>query len=110
VYAGVGVLWLTARDGVEGIVDQPDFGVSAVWMGVLGAIFAGCAQALRRGEGGRRERLLAAICLTAGVIGLVFFSLLPGSEHAVAFLLGALVAWLLSGGVRVPSPKARGAE
>jgi hypothetical protein len=44
------------------------------------------------------------------VIGLVFFSLLPGSEHAVAFLLGAVVAWLLSRGVRVPSPKARGAE
>jgi hypothetical protein len=110
VYAGVGILWLVARDGVEGIVDKPDFGVSAVWLGVLGAIFAGCAQSLRRGEGGPRERLLAGLCLAAAVIGFVFFSLLPGSEHAVAFLLGALVAWLLGESFRVPSLGTRSAE
>ena len=93
-YAGVGLLWLTARSGVEGVVDNLDYGVSAVWMGVLGALWVGSLQLLRDGEGDRLDPALAFACQIVAAIGFAFFSLLAGSEHLIAFGLGALVAWL----------------
>ena len=39
-YAGIGALWLTSRETVQSVVDQPDYGVSAVWLAVLGALLA----------------------------------------------------------------------
>jgi hypothetical protein len=93
-YAGVGLVWLGDRGAVESVVDRLDYGVSAVWLGVLGALFADSVQSLRRRGGDRLDRMLVVVCPIAAVIGFAFFPLLPGSEHLIAFFLGALVATL----------------
>jgi hypothetical protein len=88
-YAGVGALWLVDHDAVRGVVHQPDYGVSAVWLGVLGALFVDAWQRVAAGAG-RSERLLLAGCGVAGLIGVAFFSTLSSVEHGLAFLLGAV--------------------
>jgi hypothetical protein len=93
-YAGVGLLWLADRTTVDGIVNNRDFGVSAVWLGVLGALFAS-AWRPRGGPRGQYEHVVMILCATGAVIGAVFFPPLSGAEHALAFLAGAAVqlAW-----------------
>lgn len=76
VYAGVGVLWLADRGAVAGVVDDRDFGVSGVWLGVLGALFA-IAWRSPRGRRSGLDRLVAAACLIAAAIGAIFFPRSP---------------------------------
>jgi hypothetical protein len=87
-YAGVGILWLTSREVVEGVVDQPDYGVSAVWLGVLGAIAANLWCESREGGWTTRHAVMLGVCATAVVIGAVFFPPLSAAEHTLAFLIG----------------------
>lgn len=98
-YAGVGVLWLIAPADVDAVVAAPDYGVSAVWAGIVGALVA--AGLARRHW---RERLPAV----SAVAGFLFVvgppGGLAGAEHALSFALGALVVSV--GGRRgsAPSP------
>jgi hypothetical protein len=84
-YAGVGVLWLTARHTVSATVHDFDYGVSAIWLATLGAVFASVwrerSQPLQAG--------VLAICAGAAVIGTVFFEPLAAAEHLLAFMIGA---------------------
>jgi hypothetical protein len=100
-YAGVGLLWLTSPSAVENVVDRYDYGVSAAWMGVLGALFASAVQLLRAGRGRRWERFLLVVCLGSAVVSFSFFPLLAGAEHVLAFALGAAVL-LVATGQRAP--------
>lgn len=63
-----------------------DYGISAVWMGALGALAAAALPAARR----RRPLQLAMVGLGAGafVFGVSAFPLLAATEHGLAFALG----------------------
>src|SRR5690242_5276623 len=37
VYAGIGAIWLVAPHVVADIAVEPDYGISAVWLGTIGA-------------------------------------------------------------------------
>jgi hypothetical protein len=89
VYAGVGLLWLVRPDTVEDVVERPDYGVSGVWLAVLGALFASSWRSLAAGKGGVGEVVVLIVSLGAAVIGFALFPLLPGAEHLLAFLFGA---------------------
>src|SRR5204863_7434114 len=80
-YAGVGVLWLVTRETVEGIVHDPDYGVSAVWLAVLGAIAASVWSDTRRHGWTAENGAMLGICLAAALIGAAFFPPLSGTEH-----------------------------
>lgn len=103
-YAGIAVLWLVVGARVEELVDAPDFGISAVWAALLGALVVVEG---RRGRGTRR-RAAAAM----GVVTLVTFVLLvpldgelADVEHLLAFVAGALTAaHLQSGSQRAAYP------
>jgi hypothetical protein len=90
-YAGVGVLWLLTPDAVEDVVERPDYGISGAWLAVLGALCASSWRSLVTGRGGIGEVVVLVVSVGAGVIGFVFFPLLPAVEHALAFLFGAAV-------------------
>jgi len=90
-YAGVGVLWLVNRETVEGIVNDPDYGVSAVWLAVLGAIAATVWSGARREGWTPEKRAMLGICGGAAVIGVVFFPPLSATEHGLAFLIGFIL-------------------
>jgi membrane associated rhomboid family serine protease len=96
-YAGVGVLWLATRESVENVVDQPDYGVSAVWLAVLGALLVTSIRSLRAGRAAPFDRLVILVCPLAAVIGFVSFPLLSGTEHLLAFLAGIVVVAKASG-------------
>ena len=91
-YAGVGVLWLATREAVGNVVDRPDYGVSAVWLAVLGALLVTAIGSLRAGRAAPFDRLVIVVCPLAAVIGFVAFPLLSGTEHLLAFLTGMVVA------------------
>jgi hypothetical protein len=74
------------------VLDRPDYGVSAVWLAVLGALLVCAIDAVRAGRPSSIDRLLIVVCPLAALIGFAFFPLLSGSEHLVAFLAGMLVA------------------
>jgi len=87
-YAGVGVIWLVSRADVDAVVDAPDYGISAVWAGSLGALVAA-------GVRGPRRPPTLAVGLAAMVLFVTatpFSSDLAGIEHALAFVLGGLFA------------------
>jgi peptidoglycan/LPS O-acetylase OafA/YrhL len=63
-----------------------DYGTSAVWLGLLGAL---TVDWVRRGR-----RLPAAAASATAVAGAVLFPLMPALEHAFAFALGAALAAL----------------
>ena len=88
-YAGVGALWVVDHDSVHSVVHTLDYGVSAVWLAVLGALAVSY-------YGDRRYILPFAICAAAGLIGATLFSVFVDAEHGFAFVLGALVV-VLSG-------------
>ena len=65
-----------------------DYGISAVWMGALGALWALALPAARR-----REPLglfMVALGTAAFVFGVSAFPLLAATEHGLAFALGVL--------------------
>jgi hypothetical protein len=86
-YAGVGVLWLVARADVETVVDEPDYGISCVLAGTLGAL---------AGAGSRRPTSWAVPVAVAACV-LLLLGLTPaafdltGVEHVLAFVLGGIV-------------------
>ncbi|MGZ6696426.1 MAG: hypothetical protein ACXVFL_12385 [Solirubrobacteraceae bacterium] len=87
-YLGVGALWVVDRRATGGVVTSPDYGISCVWAGGLGAIVAGAWQA--RGHSPRaRAVVVAAVAMLAALT--VFSSGLAQIEHVLAFALGALV-------------------
>ncbi len=87
-YAGVGVVWLVSRADVDAVVDAPDYGISCVWAGTLGALVAA-------GVRGPARRPMPGVALVAAalfVTATAFSSDLAGVEHALAFLLGGVFA------------------
>jgi hypothetical protein len=90
-YAGVGLLWLADHGAVEDVLERPDYGISAAWMGLLGALFASSWRSLGRGSDAWVERALFGVCLVAAIVSFAFFPLLAGTEHVLAFALGAAV-------------------
>jgi hypothetical protein len=79
-YAGIGLLWLLGRAGVDSVADAPDFGISCVVIGVLGALIVTAS--------GRRLAVAAGVAIWAMIppFGL------SAVEHALAFALGAAAA------------------
>jgi hypothetical protein len=69
-----------------------DYGTSAVWLGVLGALTVALLPAARRGDA--RARLAVGAGLLAFVLGATAFPLLPALEHGLAFAIGAGAAAL----------------
>jgi hypothetical protein len=82
-----GVLFIATGDADGAHNRTFDYGTSAVWLGLLGALLPGA----RRRPGGRL--VVAAACATA-IVGALFFPLMPALEHALAFALGAGVGAL----------------
>lgn len=97
VYAGIAVLWLVARSTVADVVHVRDYGVSSVWLGVLGAIFATLIHEAGRRPLASAERLWLATSVLAGVVGVAFFGSLTAVEHGSAFAIGAGLQWLFEG-------------
>lgn len=87
-YAGVGLLWLVARADVDAVVDAPDYGISAVWAGSLGALVV----AGTRGSSRRLVRGVAVAAVALFVAAIPFSSDLAGVEHLLAFVLGGIFA------------------
>jgi hypothetical protein len=90
-YAGIGLLWLTARSAVAGIVRNSDYGVSSVWLGVIGAVFASTLRKARPWSA--LDGSVLGICSIAALIGASAFPALSDVEHGLAFVLGAAVQW-----------------
>lgn len=87
-YAGVGLLSLVDRRATSGVITSPDYGISCVWAGGLGAIAAGAWEA--RGSAPRAQAVvIAAVSMLTALT--VFSTGLAQIEHVLAFVLGALV-------------------
>jgi hypothetical protein len=93
VYGGIGLLWLAARSTVADLVHVRDYGVSSVWLGVLGAILASLMGAAERRPLGGLERVWLASSAIAGVVGMALFGALTAAEHGFAFAIGAGLQW-----------------
>lgn len=94
-YAGVGALWLVARSDVDDVVHAPDYGISCVWIAVLGAVLGAVAR--------RSLRAWPWLPLLAGLIGFAAATGvspdLASWEHLIAFLCGAAVGCRARAGV-----------
>jgi hypothetical protein len=85
-YAGIGLLWLVGRADVDSVAGAPDFGISCVVIGVLGALTVAAS--------GRRPAAWRTLAVAAGV---AICAVIPpfglaAVEHALAFALGAAAA------------------
>jgi hypothetical protein len=83
-----------------------DYGTSAVWLGLLGALAVAYFAPARRGDRGA-QLVVAAACVSA-IVGAALFPLMPALEHALAFALGAGLA-ALRGSRRFAGRSARSA-
>jgi hypothetical protein len=97
-YAGIGLLWLIGRADVDSVVHAPDFGISCVVIGVLGALTVAASA--------RRPAAWRMLAVAAGV---VLWAVIPpfglsAVEHALAFALGAAAAVAATGRSRRPDP------
>jgi hypothetical protein len=96
-YAGVGALWLVARADVDDVLHAPDYGISCVWIGVLGGLLGAVAR--------RSRHTHAWVPAIAGAAGFAAATSLSGDltswEHLIAFVLGAGVGFRARGG---PAP------
>jgi hypothetical protein len=97
-YAGIGLLWLIGRADVDSVVHAPDFGISCVVIGVLGALTVAASGRVPPGQ-----RMLA---IAAGV---ALWAVIPpfglaAVEHALAFALGAVAAVAATRRSRRPDP------
>ena len=85
--AAYGLLQVLTGDADGAHNRNLDYGVSAVWLGALGALWA---YALRPARSGHRVARVAAV---AGPIALglsiALFPLLAATEHGLAFVIGA---------------------
>jgi hypothetical protein len=90
-YAGIGLLWLVGRADVDSVADAPDFGISCVVIGVLGALIVAAS--------GRLPAAWRALAVAAGVA--IWAAIPPfglsAVEHALAFALGAAAAAAATG-------------
>ena len=64
-----------------------DYGISAVWLGLLGALAIALVPAAGRGNLWARIVIVAA--LASAVVAVAFFPLMPATEHGFAFAIGA---------------------
>ncbi len=102
VYAGIALAVWLGSGSADAVGDSPDFGISCAGAGVAGALTAGAARRRRGGGGGRADRVVFVGGLLV-LAAFVPFSLSPyGSEHLVAYGLGALAAWGWGGAGRRP--------
>jgi hypothetical protein len=90
-YAGVGALALAGAHLAHHVLHAPDYGLSCVWAGVVGALGVSAAARLRR-----RPNRSAAVALAATYGVLVVLTLVVGTplvraEHLLALLLGGAV-------------------
>ena len=92
---GYALLLATTGDPDASPHNHLDYGISAVWLGVLGALFVCCLPAARRRS--RRAAAVVALAGLGGVIGVIAFAPLPATEHGLAFTLGALGAFVARG-------------
>jgi hypothetical protein len=91
-YAGIAVLAGAGWRGVDGAIDAPDYGISAVWTACLGALVAAVVR--RRGRLGLAPSGLAVAGLAVFVVIVGQSWDLAGVEHVLAFVLGAAVVVL----------------
>jgi membrane associated rhomboid family serine protease len=93
-YLGIGVLWAVAGDHLEDVVTKPDYGISAVWAALLGALIV-----VGWRLGGWRRRL-AAIAGAGVAVGFAYFVVSDGHladvEHVLAFAIGIGLAAALT--------------
>jgi hypothetical protein len=69
-----------------------DYGTSAVWLGLVGAVAVALLEPARQGE--RRAKLVVAAACVCALVGATLFPLMAATEHALAFALGAGLAVL----------------
>jgi hypothetical protein len=91
VYAGAGLLWLWARELVTDVAHEPDYGVSSIWLAVLGALAVSALETMVARGRQRFELLLFTSCTAGGLTGATLFSPFVDAEHGLAFVLGGLV-------------------
>ena len=77
-------------DGVNG--HSNDYGTSAVWLGLLGALVVAALPEARAGD--RLAGLFIAAATGTAIGAVALFSLMTSTEHALAFALGAGLATL----------------
>jgi hypothetical protein len=75
-------------DGVDGRTN--DYGTSAIWLALLGALAVAALPEARAGDRPARAFIATAIATVAGAVAL--FALMTATEHALAFALGAGLA------------------
>ncbi len=86
-YLGVAVLWLVERGDVDHVVDEPDYGISCVLAGTLGALTGAALRAWKPWP------VLVAAAIAIAILALVapMSYDLTGAEHGLAFVLGVVV-------------------
>lgn len=84
---GVLIVFTGDADGAHN--RKLDYGISAVWMGALGALWALALPHVRQRE--PLALFMAALGTAAFVFGVSTFSVLAATEHGLAFALGALM-------------------
>jgi hypothetical protein len=86
------VLWAATGDADGAHNRSFDYGTSAVWLGLLGALAVALLEPARHGD--RRAQLVVAAACACALVGATLFPLMPAIEHALAFALGAGLAVL----------------
>ena len=87
-YAGSAVLWLLSPAAASDAAAEDDYGISAVWLGTIGALVA-----VMHHDGHRRAAPAAAGAAVAASIALgTDTAWLPVAEHLLALAIGAAVA------------------
>jgi hypothetical protein len=90
-YAIVGIVAASGAHLAHHVLHTPDYGVSCVWGGVIGALGVSFVRRLRRRGQRLALRIVAASYVTLGLLALVIGSPLLRAEHILAVLLGAVV-------------------
>jgi hypothetical protein len=85
---GVLLLATGEADGVHSHTN--DYGTSAVWLGLLGALVVASLREALADDWLARAFIPAALVMLAGAVA--FFPLMTSTEHALAFALGAGIA------------------
>ncbi|MCW3017341.1 MAG: hypothetical protein JWO02_4433 [Solirubrobacterales bacterium] len=99
-YVGIGILWVLANRHAVRLVDAPDYGISCVWAGLVGALVG--ALLWTRGHA-RGAELMAAGPAALGAFLLIVGHKgeLANTEHALAFAIGVCV--IVVRGFRAPA-------